>query len=147
MDETKSKTFEILLIEDNPADARLISEAFKGFRIPSNLSLVRDGELAVEYLRRQKDFNAAPRPDIIILDLNLPKKNGFEILEEIRKEEQLKRIPIIVLSNSDAEQDIMKSYNLNANCYITKPSGLDDFIDTIMSIENFWLNVAKLPRA
>jgi two-component system, chemotaxis family, response regulator Rcp1 len=147
MTDTDRKVYEVLLVEDNPADARLISEAFKGFRILSNLSLVRDGEMAIEYLRRQNDFAAAAKPDIIILDLNVPKKNGFEILAEIRKDEGLKRIPIIVLSNSDAELDIQKSYELSANCYITKPASLDDFIDTIMSIENFWLSTVKLPRA
>lgn len=146
-DEKNSRSFEVLLIEDNPADARLISEAFKGFKAKSNLSLVRDGALAIEYLHKRKDFASAAKPDIIILDLNMPKKSGLEILEDIRRDDELKRIPVIVLSNSEAEQDVKASYELAANCYITKPHSLDEFIDKVMSIEKFWMDVVKLPRA
>jgi two-component system, chemotaxis family, response regulator Rcp1 len=142
-----TRNFEVLLIEDNPADARLITEAFKGFKAKSNLSLVRDGAMAIDYLRRKEEFSAAIKPDIIILDLNMPKKSGFEILREIRADDGLKKIPVIVLSNSDAQQDVEACYDLTANCYITKPHSLDDFIDKVMSIEKFWMDVVKLPRA
>ncbi len=139
------KTVEILLVEDNSADVRLIRETFKDFKIQNNLSVAVDGAEAVAFLKREGKYADAPRPDVVLLDLNLPKKSGFEVLQEIRSVESLKRIPVVVLSTSDSESDIMKSYDLNANCFVTKPVGLDEFIKIVMSIENFWLSVVKLP--
>jgi CheY-like chemotaxis protein len=143
---TQYRPVEILLIEDNPADVRLIKETFKDFKIQNNLSIAKDGVEAIEFLGRSGQFNGAPRPDVILLDLNLPKKSGFEVLADIRRSQELKRIPVVVLSTSDSEKDILKSYDLNANCFVTKPVGLDEFIKIVMSIEEFWLTIVKLPN-
>jgi two-component system, chemotaxis family, response regulator Rcp1 len=136
---------EILLVEDNPGDVRLTQEALKDGKILNNLSVVSDGVEAMAFLLREGKFTDAPRPELILLDLNLPKKDGREVLAEIKSQPDLKRIPVVILTSSAAEQDIVKSYNLHANCYITKPVDLDQFIHVVKSIEQFWLTVVKLP--
>jgi len=136
---------EILLVEDNLGDVRLTQEALKEGKVHNNLSVVADGAAAMAYLRQQGRFGAAVRPDIILLDLNLPKKNGREVLAEIKQDDRLKHIPVVILTTSKADEDVLKSYNLYANCYITKPVDLDQFIRVIQSIENFWLTIVKLP--
>ncbi len=137
---------EILLVEDNPGDVRLTVEAFKEARVLNNLSVVPDGVEALAFLRRQGAYCDARRPDIIFLDLNLPRKDGREVLAEIKGDESLRRIPVVILTTSQAEQDVLRSYDLHANCYITKPLDLDQFMEVIHSVEGFWLTVVKLPR-
>ena len=137
---------EILLVEDNPGDVRLTVEAFKEARVLNNLSVVSDGVEALAFLRRQGPYNAVRRPDIIFLDLNLPRKDGREVLAEIKQDESLRRIPVVILTTSQAEQDVLRSYDLHANCYITKPLDLDQFMDVIHTVEGFWLTIVKLPR-
>ena len=144
---TGTDRVEILLVEDNPADVRLIRETFKDFKVANNLSVARDGMEAMAMLKKTGEYASAEKPDVILLDLNLPRKNGFEVLEELRQDPDLKRIPVVILSTSDSEKDIMKSYDLHANCFVTKPVGLDEFIKIVMSIENFWLAIVKLPPA
>lgn len=136
---------EILLVEDNPGDVRLTREALKEGKVYSNLHTVKDGVEAMEFLRRQGKFKDAPRPDIILLDLNLPKKDGREVLEEIKTDDQLKRIPVVVLTTSKVEEDVLKTYNLHANCYVTKPVDLEKFMVVVKSIDVFWLTVVTLP--
>ncbi len=136
---------EILLVEDNPGDVRLIHEAVKENRIANNMSVVWDGEEAMAFLRREGKYANAVRPDLILLDLNLPKKDGREVLAEVKRDPELKRIPIVILTTSAAEQDVLKSYNLHVNCYITKPVDLDQFAIVVKAIENFWLTIVKLP--
>jgi two-component system, chemotaxis family, response regulator Rcp1 len=136
---------EILLVEDNPGDVRLTREALKESKIRNNLSIVRDGVEAMAFLRREGDFTRAPRPDIILLDLNLPRKDGREVLHEIKEDDKLKRIPVVILTTSDDEHDILESYNLHANCYITKPVDLNRFVTIIKNIEDFWLTIVRLP--
>jgi CheY-like chemotaxis protein len=136
---------DILLVEDNPGDARLAQEAFKDAKVRNNLYRVEDGVEAMAYLHRQDRYSDAVRPDLILLDLNLPKKNGREVLAEIKADDDLKRIPVVILTVSKAEEDILKSYNLHANCYITKPINLDNFLEVVKSIEDFWLTIVKLP--
>jgi two-component system, chemotaxis family, response regulator Rcp1 len=143
--EEQVRPVEILLVEDNPADVRLISETFKDFKSRNVINFVKDGAEAMDFLRKRGAYAGMPVPDIIILDLNLPKKTGFEILEEIKKDPGLKQIPVVVLSTSDSDNDIAKAYQLQAACYVTKPVGLDDFIKAVKNIENFWLNTVKLP--
>jgi chemotaxis family two-component system response regulator Rcp1 len=140
-----SKLIEILLVEDNPADVRLTREALKEGIIANNLSVVHDGVDAMAFLRRQGKYALAPRPDIILLDLNLPKKDGREVLAELKEDPNLRRIPVVVLTTSKAEQDILKAYDLHANCYVTKPLDLDEFMILVRSIEEFWLAVVRLP--
>ena len=140
------QTVEILLVEDNPGDIRLIVEVLKEGKIHNNLSVVEDGEEALAYLRREGSYQDVILPDIILLDLNLPKISGTEVLAEIKKDPMLKHIPVIILTTSEAEQDILKAYDLHANCYITKPVNLDQFLTVVRSIENFWLTIVKLPR-
>lgn len=142
---THLNAIEILLVEDNPGDARLTQEALKEGKIHTNLRVARDGIEAMAVLRREAPFADAVRPDLILLDLNLPKKDGREVLAEIRADPALKRIPVVVLTTSEAEQDILRAYDLHCNCYITKPVDLDRFITILQSIENFWLTVVKLP--
>jgi CheY-like chemotaxis protein len=137
--------FEILLVEDNPGDVLLTQEAFREGRLAHRLSVVEDGEEAIQFLRREGAYEFAPKPDLILLDLNLPKKDGRELLAEIKEDPALRYIPIIVLTTSDAEQDVWKAYKLHANCYLTKPVDLDDFIRKIRSFEDFWLTVVRLP--
>jgi two-component system, chemotaxis family, response regulator Rcp1 len=136
---------EILLIEDNPGDVRLTKLALKGGKILNNINVVMDGAEAMDYLLRKGKYSEAMRPDLIILDLNLPKKDGRQVLKEIKDNESLRRIPIVVLTTSRDEQDVLKSYNLHANAYITKPLDLDQFIDVVRSIETFWVSVVRLP--
>jgi chemotaxis family two-component system response regulator Rcp1 len=137
---------EILLVEDNLGDARLAKEALKDSKLINNLSHVADGEEAMAFLRREGKYAGAPRPDLILLDLNLPRKDGREVLAEIKADENLKRIPVVILTVSSAEEDIFKTYNLHANCYITKPIDLNQFLKVVHSIEDFWLSIVKLPN-
>ena len=139
------KTQHILLVEDNPADILLTMEAFKEGSIPHELNAVNDGVEAVLYLQRAGKYADAVRPDIILLDINLPKKNGFEVLAEIKQDPDLKHIPVIMLSTSGSKHDIRKAYELHANCYLMKPVELEDFFSVIRSLENFWFNVAAIP--
>ncbi len=136
---------EILLVEDNPGDVRLTQEAFKENKVRNSLNVVEDGLEAMAFLHRASKYNEAPRPDLILLDLNLPKKDGREVLAEIKEDPNLKSIPVVVLTTSKAEEDIIKNYNLHANCYITKPVDLEQFIVVVKSIEDFWLTIVKLP--
>jgi CheY-like chemotaxis protein len=142
----QSRPVEVLLVEDNPGDVRLTQEALKDGRVLVNLTVAADGVEAMEVLRRSGPHAQNARPDLILLDLNLPRKNGREVLEEIKADEELKRIPVIVMTTSKAEQDIHKAYNLNANCYVTKPVDLDEFLNVVRSIEDFWLTVVTLPQ-
>ena len=137
---------EILLVEDNAGDVRLTIEALKDAKVLNKLSVAQDGVEALAYLHKEGKYEAAPRPDLILLDLNLPKKDGREVLAEIKNDENLKRIPVVVLTTSQAEQDIIRTYNLHANCFITKPVDLDQFLTVVKSIEDFWLTLVKLPR-
>lgn len=141
-----AKPIEILLVEDNPGDVRLTMEALKDARVANNLHVTMDGVEALAFLRRQGKHTAAPRPDLILLDLNLPKKNGREVLEEIKKEGALRHIPVVILTTSQAEQDVVESYRLRANAYVTKPVDLDQFLKVVGSIEQFWLEIVKLSR-
>ena len=142
---TNARPVDILLVEDNPADVRLTQEALKEGKMANDLHVVSDGEQAVQFLRRQDAFADAPRPDLILLDLNLPKKSGRDVLAEIKGDEELKRIPVVVLTTSKAEEDICRSYDLNCNCFVTKPVDFDQFVDVIRSIDRFWLSVVTLP--
>ena len=139
------KPIEILLIEDNAGDARLAMEALREAKVQNHLSWVADGTEALSYLRREGKHAAAPRPDLMLLDLNLPRVDGRQVLAEIKADPRLKRIPVVVLTTSQAEEDILRAYNLNANCYISKPVDLDQFIKVVRSIEDFWLTIVKLP--
>jgi chemotaxis family two-component system response regulator Rcp1 len=142
---SSGKPIEILLVEDNPADVRLTQEALKEGKVLNNLSVAEDGEEALNFLNRNGKYANSPRPDLILLDLNLPKKNGGEVLAEIKEDSNLRRIPAVILTISKDEQDIIKSYNLHANCYVIKPVDLDQFIRVVKSVEDFWLTVVKLP--
>jgi two-component system, chemotaxis family, response regulator Rcp1 len=139
------RVIDILLVEDNPADVRLTQEAFKETRLRCKLHIARDGAEALDFLRQNGRFSAAPRPDIILLDLNLPKKDGREVLAEVKEAPQFKRIPVVVLTTSNAADDIHHTYEHHANCFITKPTGLDDFVEVVKRIEEFWLKIAQLP--
>jgi CheY-like chemotaxis protein len=140
------KTFDLLLVEDNPGDVRLTQEALRETTIPVHLNVATDGVEAVDFLYRRGKYRDAPRPELILLDLNLPRKSGREVLSEIKADPSLRSIPVVVMTTSTAEQDINKAYSLNANCYITKPLDLDQFLSVIRSIEDFWLTRATLPR-
>jgi CheY-like chemotaxis protein len=139
------RPIEILLVEDSPADVRLTQEALKEEKFHVNLSVVNDGVEAMEFLLRQGNYEKAVRPDLILLDLNLPRKDGKEVLKEIKNDENLKTIPVVILTISKAEEDIFKTYNLHANCYITKPLDLNQFARVVKSIKEFWLTIVKLP--
>jgi CheY-like chemotaxis protein len=139
--------FEILLVEDNPGDVELTREALLESKIHMDLSVVPDGVEALAFLRREGQYAKAPRPDLILLDLNLPKKDGRTVLGEIKQDRSLRNIPVVILTSSQAEQDIVRAYDLHANCYVTKPVDLDQFISIVQSIEQFWLTVVKLPTA
>ena len=146
MNEHKSpKPINILLIEDNPGDAELVRIALEQAKLYNQLLVVGDGEKAIALLRRQAPYQDIQRPELILLDLNLPIKNGFEVLSEIKSDKELMRIPVVVLTSSQAEEDILKSYNLHANCFITKPLDLNQFLNVIGSIETFWLSIVILP--
>ena len=136
---------QILLVEDQPAAVRLVQEVLKENNGNHNLSVAKDGVEAMAFLHREGEYALAPRPDLILLDLSLPKKDGREVLAEIKADDKLKRIPVVILTVSESEEDILKSYNLQANCYIIKPIHLERFIQVIKSIENFWLTIVKLP--
>ena len=136
---------EILLVEDNPGDARLALEGLKECKIRNNLHVADDGVKAMAFLRRQGEYAKAARPDLILLDLNLPKKDGREVLREIKEDASLRLIPVVILTTSKAEEDILKSYSLHANCYVAKPLAFQQFIDVVRSIENFWFTIVKLP--
>ena len=140
------KFIEILLIEDNPGDARLTQEALNDGKMKNNLHIVYDGVEATDFLFKRNKYKDAPRPDLIILDLNLPKKNGHEVLAEIKVDETLKSIPVVILTTSKAEEDILKSYKSHANCFLTKPIDLIEFFEMIKSIEGFWFTLVKLPK-
>jgi CheY-like chemotaxis protein len=139
------KPVEILLVEDNEGDVGLIEEVFEEAKIRNNLHIAEDGEEAILFLHGEGKFSGSPRPDIIFLDLNLPKKDGREVLREIKEDNNLKKIPVVVLTTSGAEKDILRSYALHSNAYVTKPLDFDQFIEVIKSIVNFWLQIAKLP--
>jgi CheY-like chemotaxis protein len=145
---TKSmgEVVDILLVEDNEGDARLAKEAMRDSKIRNTLHHVLDGEEAMAFLRKQGKHSNAPRPDLILLDLNLPKKDGRQVLAEIKDDEELKRIPVVILTVSSAEEDVLKAYNLHANCYITKPIDLSQFMKVVRSVEDFWLTIVKLPN-
>ena len=136
---------EVLLVEDNPGDVRLTMEALKEAKVINHLSVAMDGVEALAYLRREGKFSNAPRPELILLDLNLPRKDGREVLAEIKQDPNLKRIPVVVLTTSQAEQDVLRTYDLHANCYINKPVDLDQFIEIVKTIEGFWLSIVQLP--
>ena len=140
-----AKTIEILLVEDNPGDVRLTQEALKSAKVRNNLHVTTSGEEALDFLRRQGKFGQAPRPGLILLDLNLPVKNGMEVLTEIKADEALRSIPVVILTTSQAEQDVLKAYDLNANCYVSKPLDLDQFVKVVRAIEGFWLSIVQLP--
>jgi chemotaxis family two-component system response regulator Rcp1 len=137
---------EVLLVEDSPGDVRLTREAFKDAKVHINLRVAPDGAEAMDFLNRVGKHSDAPRPDLILLDLNLPKKDGREVLEEIKESPVLKSIPVVILTTSASDADILRSYRLHANCYITKPVGLDGFLEVVKSIDSFWLSVVKLPH-
>ena len=141
----KFKAVEILLIEDNPGDVRLTLEALKESKIINNLQVVDDGIEALSYLKKEGIYKDKPRPDLIILDLNLPRKDGREVLGEIKSDPVLKQIPIVILTTSEAEEDIIKSYELHANCYITKPVNMEQFIKVVKSVGDFWFSIVMLP--
>lgn len=141
-----SRTIEILLVEDNPGDARLTLEAFKEGKVLNNIKVIGDGVEALAYLRRQgPDYANSVQPDLILLDLNLPRKDGREVLAEIKADEDLKKIPVVVLTTSAAEEDVARAYGSHANCYITKPVELEQFLNVVQSIDSFWLSLVKLP--
>ncbi|MCX6135907.1 MAG: response regulator [Ignavibacteriales bacterium] len=139
------KPIDILLVEDNPGDSRLAIEALKESKLRNNLHIVTDGMEAMDFLYKRGKYVQVPRPDLILLDLNLPKKDGREVLAEIKADPGLKRIPVVILTISKAEEDVLKTYNLHANCFITKPLDLSQFVTVVKSIEDFWLTIVKLP--
>jgi two-component system, chemotaxis family, response regulator Rcp1 len=140
------RPIEILLVEDNPGDVRLTIEALRESKVHNNLHVAKDGVDALAFLRREQGYANAIRPDLILLDLNLPRKDGREVLAEIKADPLLKTIPVVVLTTSRAEQDVLRTYELQANCYISKPVDLDQFISVVRTIEDFWLTIVTLPR-
>ena len=143
--QTMGRPIEILLVEDNPGDVRLTKEALKEGKVCNKLHVAEDGDKALAFLRQGGSYAGAPRPDLILLDLNLPKRDGRELLAEIKTDPSLRRIPVVILTTSRAEEDILKTYDLHANCYITKPVDLEQFIGVVKAVEDFWLTVVKLP--
>ncbi len=143
---TDRRPIEILLVEDNLGDIRLDQEIFAECGVPNHLTVARDGEEAMACLRREGRYAATPRPDLILLDLNLPRKNGREVLAEVKADPGLRRIPIVILTTSSAERDVFESYDLHANCYLTKPVQLDEFIGLVRAIKSFWLQIVRLPN-
>jgi two-component system, chemotaxis family, response regulator Rcp1 len=141
----QSRPIEVLLVEDNPGDVRLTREALREGKVRNNLHVAPDGVEALAYLRREGKYEDAVRPDLILLDLNLPRKDGRQVLEEIKNDTSLRNIPVVVLTSSAAEHDILRAYDLHANCYVSKPVDLDQFITVVKSIENFWFTIVKLP--
>jgi two-component system, chemotaxis family, response regulator Rcp1 len=145
MIEENYKQIDILVIEDNPGDARLISEILRIYKISNSLYIVKDGFEAMDYLNKRGKYAEMPLPDLIFLDLNLPGKDGLEVLSEIKADDRFRQIPVVVMTMSQAEEDILKSYNLHANCYVTKPIDLEQFVKVVESIEDFWFSLVKLP--
>jgi CheY-like chemotaxis protein len=145
MENNLANLIDILIVEDNAGDARLIKEVFNETKVCNSLYFVKDGVEVMDFLRGKGKYKGVPLPDLIILDLNLPKKDGREVLEEIKTDEKLKHIPVVIMTISQAEEDIFKSYNLHANCYVTKPIDLAQFTRVVKSIESFWFSVVKLP--
>ncbi len=145
VEKLNAQPIEILLVEDNPGDVRLIMEAFKNAKVYNKIHVQMDGESAVQFLLKQEEYKDAPRPDLILLDLNLPKKDGREVLNIIKQDKNLKPIPVVILTTSTAEEDIIDTYNKHANSYITKPVDLDQFFKVVESIQDFWLSIVKLP--
>jgi chemotaxis family two-component system response regulator Rcp1 len=141
------RPFEVLLVEDNPGDVRLTREALRSSRRPANLTVVGDGVEALAFLHRQGRYERAPRPDLILLDLNLPRKTGGEVLAEIKSDDQLQSIPVVILTTSRTTRDIIQSYHMHVNCYIAKPVDLDQFMSVVRAIESFWLALVELPPA
>ncbi|MBI1910962.1 MAG: response regulator [Deltaproteobacteria bacterium] len=141
----RNNQVEILMVEDNPADVRLTEEAFKDAKVLNNMSVVGDGVEAMAFLRREGKYANAAKPDLILLDLNLPKKDGREVLAEIKNDPELKRIPVVILTTSEDEKDILKAYDLHVNAYVRKPVDLDQFMKVVEAVEDFWLTVVKLP--
>ena len=144
--ESSLHPIEILLVEYNPGDSMLAKESLKESKLKNNLYIAEDGVEAMNFLYKTGKYSKMPRPDLVILDLNLPKKDGREVLAEIKNDDNLKRIPVVILTISKAEEDILKTYNLHANCYVTKPLDLDQFMKVVKSIEDFWLTIVKLPN-
>ena len=145
MSSDKPRPIQILLVEDSPSDAKLTLTALKLAKVSNDVHHVEDGVLAMEFLRRQGDYASSPLPDLILLDLNLPRKSGREVLEEVKVDPVFKTIPVVVLTTSQAEQDVLRSYQLHANCYITKPVNFERFLEVVQSIERFWLTIVTLP--
>jgi chemotaxis family two-component system response regulator Rcp1 len=143
--EAVERPIEILLVEDNPAEVRLTREVLKEGKVRNHVSVVSDGVEALAFLRRGAGFEGTPRPDLVLLDLNLPRKDGREVLAEMKDDPNLRRIPVVVLTTSRAEEDVLRSYSLHANCYITKPVDLNQFITVVKSIDEFWLTIVRLP--
>lgn len=141
----KTKEVDILLIEDDPGDVELTMEGFKSAKMHINFHTVDDGAKAMKYLKKQEPYTDAVRPDLILLDLNLPKKNGMEILREMKSDGDLRSIPVVVLTTSEADEDILKCYNLGVNCYVSKPVRFEDFVNVVLKIEDFWFTVVKIP--
>jgi chemotaxis family two-component system response regulator Rcp1 len=137
---------EVLLVEDNPGDVRLMQEALKDAKVHNNLHVVHDGDEAMSFLRREGKHSGSPEPNLIMLDLNLPGKDGREVLDDIKNDPVLKHIPVVIVTTSAAEEDILKSYRLHANCYMTKPVNIEQFIKVVHAIEDFWFTIVKLPR-
>ncbi len=146
IDANPLKPVEILLVEDNPVDIRMTQEAFRDYKVANNLHAVTDGELGMDFLYHRGEYKDAPRPDLILLDLNLPKKNGREILDEVKADDNLRSIPIVILTTSELDEDIMGSYCHQANAFITKPIDFDDFVTMMRTIGDFWLTFVKLPH-
>jgi CheY-like chemotaxis protein len=145
--EITGRPIEILLVEDNPGDVRLTQEAMKDAKVRNHLHVAADGVEAMAFLRREGRHASAPRPDLVLLDLNLPKKDGLEVLEEIKGDDELRSIPVVILTSSPAEQDVLRSYRLRANAFVTKPVELERFLEVVRSIESFWLEIVRLPGA
>ena len=144
--DNSTRSIEILLVEDNPGDARLTIEAMREAKMRNRMHVVEDGVEAMAFLRRQGSFGEAPRPDLILLDLNLPRKDGREVLAEVKADPDLKRIPVVILTTSRAEEDVLRAYDLHANCYVTKPVDLAQFMKIVSQIDEFWVKVVTLPR-
>lgn len=145
MQVVETMSIDVLLVEDSPSDAKLTAKTFEKAKVLNTLHIVEDGVEAMDFLRQAGDYQRSPRPDLILLDLNLPKKDGRQVLEEIKEDPKLQNIPVVILTTSEDEEDILKSYKLRANCYITKPVTLQQFVRVVESIEDFWLTVVKLP--
>jgi two-component system, chemotaxis family, response regulator Rcp1 len=144
--ESQPLPIDILLVEDNPGDVRLTQEVLKDSKVRNNLMIANNGDEALACLRKQGKYQGAPRPDLILLDLNLPIKDGREVLAQIKQDSDFKRIPVVILTTSKADEDILRTYNLHANCYVTKPVDLDQFVRVVKSLEDFWLAIVKLPN-